>query len=53
MNGVDIAVIVIVCAAVAAVVGWFIYRKLKHKKIGCDCCGDCKCCDLCRKEDKK
>lgn len=55
MNGVDIAVIVFVCVAAAAVVGWFVYRKLKGKKIGCDCdCSSCGGCTLCHKdEDKK
>ncbi len=53
MNGVDIAVIVIVCVAVAGVIGWFIYRKVKHKSIGCDCgCNGCTMCDKCKKENK-
>ena len=54
MNGVDIAVIVIVCAAVAAVAGWFIYRKVKHKNIGCDCgCGSCSGCSACNHKDEE
>lgn len=53
MNGVDIAVIVIVCVAAACVIGWFIYRKVKHKSIGCDCgCNGCTMCDKCKKENK-
>lgn len=56
MNGVDIAVIVIVGIAVLGVVGWLIYRKIKHKGGGCDCgCGSCNGCTLCNKsrEDKQ
>lgn len=47
MNGVDIAVIVTVCFAVAAVIGVIVYRKIKHKGgCGCDCgCGGCTLCD--------
>ncbi len=44
MNPVDIAVIVIVCVAVAAVVGYLIYRKVKHKGGCCDCSGGCSSC---------
>lgn len=47
MNGVDIAVIVIVSVAVVAVVGWLIYRKVKHKGGCCDC--GCNGCDMCEK----
>lgn len=43
MNPVDIAVIVIVCAAVLGVVGYLIYRKIKHKGGCCDC-SDCASC---------
>lgn len=51
MNPVDIAVIVLVSVAVAGVVGWFIYRKLKHKSVGCDCgCSSCSMCDKCNKD---
>ena len=53
MNGADIAVIVVVCAAVAAVAGWFIYRKIKHKNIGCDCGCGCNGCTLCNKGKKE
>ena len=53
MNGVDIAVIVIVCVAVAVVAGWFIYRKLRHKSIGCDCGCNCEGCTHCHKEEDK
>ncbi len=49
MNGWDIAVLVIVCVAVAAVAGWLIYRKVKHKGGCCDCgCGGCSSCDKCK-----
>lgn len=42
MNGVDIAIIVVVCAAFAAAVGFLIYRKVKHKGGCCDCgCEHC------------
>ena len=52
MNGVDIAVIVIVSVAVVGVIGWFIYRKIKHKGIGCDCgCNSCPHCDKCNKQN--
>lgn len=55
MNGIDIAVIVIVSVAVLGVIGWFIYRKVKHKSIGCDCgcgCNGCTLCDKGKKENK-
>ncbi|MDE5943843.1 MAG: FeoB-associated Cys-rich membrane protein [Clostridia bacterium] len=49
MNGWDIAILIVVCLAVAAVVGWLIYRKVKHKGGGCDCgCGGCTACDKCK-----
>ena len=51
MNPVDITVIVIVSVAVVAVVGWIIYRKVKHKSVGCDC--GCNGCTLCGKGKKK
>lgn len=47
MNGVDIAVIVVVSVAVLAAVGYLIYRKVKHKGGCCDCSscgGNCNCC---------
>ncbi len=47
MNGVDIAVIVIVCVAFAAAVGRLIYRKVKHKGGCCDC-GSCNGCTACK-----
>lgn len=57
MNPVDIAVIVIVCVAVGAVIGYFIYRKVKHKGSGCcDCggsCPSCGACPHCNAKDKK
>ncbi len=46
MNGVDIAVIVIVCVCVLASVGGIIYRKIKHKG-GCGC--GCEGCTMCSK----
>ena len=55
MGTVDIAVIVIVCVAVAGALGWLIYRKVKHKG-GCDCgCGGCSCsnCSACKGQDDK
>ncbi|MCI9407722.1 MAG: FeoB-associated Cys-rich membrane protein [Clostridia bacterium] len=48
MNVVDIVVIVAVSLAVLGVVGWIIYRKVKGKKIGCDC--DCSSCGGCGKK---
>ena len=54
MNGWDIAILVGVCAAFAAVVGWLIYRKIKHKGGGCDCGCGCNGCSKCGSaEDKK
>ena len=56
MGPVDIAVIVIVSVAVLGVIGWFVYRKLKHKSVGCDCGCGCNGCTLCNKgkeQDKK
>ncbi|HBN13078.1 MAG TPA: FeoB-associated Cys-rich membrane protein [Clostridiales bacterium] len=55
MNGIDIAVIVIVSVAVLGVIGWLVYKKVKHKSIGCDCgygCNGCTMCDKGKKEDK-
>lgn len=48
MGPVDIAVLVIVCVAVAAVSAYLIYRKVKHKGGGCDCGGGCEGCSACR-----
>lgn len=54
MNGWDIAILVGVSAAFAAVVGWLIYRKVKHKGGGCDCgCGGCTGCSKCNSEKNK
>ncbi len=50
MNGIDIAIIVIVVAVTATVVGYLVRRKIKGKPFdpGCDCCkGDCACCGKC------
>lgn len=46
MGPVDIAIVVAVSVAVAGVIGWLIYRKIKHKG-GCrDCgCSGCTACD--------
>ena len=53
MNPVDIAVIVIVSVAVLGVISWFIYRKIKHKGIGCDCgCSSCSGCTACGKHSE-
>lgn len=52
MNPVDIAVIVIVSVAVPGVIGWFIYRKLKHKGTGCGC-SSCSGCTACGKKPEK
>ena len=52
MNGIDIAIIVVVCVLFAAALGYIIYRKLRHK--GCCDCADCASCGACKKnEDKK
>ena len=54
MNAVDIAVIVIVSVAVLGVIGYIIYRKLKHKGIGCDCgCSSCSGCTACAGQHEK
>ncbi|MDE7453260.1 MAG: FeoB-associated Cys-rich membrane protein [Clostridia bacterium] len=54
MNGWEIAVLVIVCAAFAAAVGFMIYRKIKHKGGCCDCgCDGCTGCSKCKSDDKK
>lgn len=57
MGPVDIAVIVIVSVAVAAALGYIIYRKVKHKGGCCDCsdCSSCggTCPHCAPKEDKK
>ena len=51
MGAVDIAVLVIVCAAFVAAVGVIIYRKVT-KKGGCDCGCDC-CPHGCSCKNKK
>lgn len=54
MNGVDIAVIVIVSVAVIGIAAWLIYRKVKHKGGCCDCGCGCNGCTACGKnKDKK
>lgn len=54
MGPFDIIVVVVICAAFAAVVGTTIYRKIKHKGGGCDCgCEGCSMCDKCRSAQKK
>ena len=52
MGAVDIAIIVIVCVAVAGVIGWLIYRKVKHKG-GCDCGCGCNGCSACNGRKEK
>ena len=56
MGAFDIAVIVTVSVAFAAVVGIMIWRKVKHKG-GCDCgcgtCAGCAGCRACKNTDKK
>ena len=52
MGAVDIAVIVIVCVAVAGVIGWLIYRKVKHKG-SCDCGCGCNGCSACKGRKEK
>ena len=51
MNGLDIAIVVLVSVAVVSVIGLLIYRKVKHKG-GCADCGCCGCtaCNKCDKE---
>ena len=60
MNGVDIAVIVIVCVGFVLAAGYLIYRKVKKKGGCCDCGGSCsacgkggKGCPHCNGEEKK
>lgn len=49
MNGVEIAVIVIVSVAFVAALAGIIYKKIKHKG-GCDCgCDGCTHCGKCNK----
>ena len=51
MNGIDIAIVVIVAVAVVGVIGWLIYRKVKGKGGCCDCdCGGCTACDKYKKQ---
>ena len=52
MGAFDILVIVLVSAAVLAVIGTVIYRKIKHKGSSCGCgCSGCTMCSGCK--DKK
>lgn len=52
MNGVDIAVIVIVGLAVIGVAAYLIYRKVKHKG-GCSDCSSCnENCGYCKNRNK-
>lgn len=51
MNGLDIAIIVIVCVAFVAAAGFTIYKKIKRKGGCCDCCdcgGGCGDCGKCK-----
>ena len=53
MSPFDVVVIVAVSVAVVAVVGWLIYRKVKHKG-GCDCgCSGCSACARNNKSNKE
>lgn len=54
MGAFDIAVIVAVSVAFAAVVGIMIWRKVKHKGgCGCGTCAGCAGCRACKNTDKK
>lgn len=50
MNGFDIAVLITVCVAFAAVVGVIVYRKIKRKSGGCGC--DCASCGKCNRKKR-
>lgn len=51
MGPFDIAIVVIISVAVVGVIGWLIYRKVKHKGGCCDCgCSGCTACDKCKKD---
>lgn len=50
MNSVDIVVTVVIAVAVVGVIGWLVYRKVKHRGGCCDCNG-CTACDKYKKED--
>ena len=54
MTPLDISVIVIVFVAFVAVVGWLIYKKVKHKGGGCGCgCEGCPHAGNCKGGAKK
>ena len=53
MGACDIIVLVVISAAVVGVLGYLIYRKVKHKGGCCDCgCSGCTACDKGKKEGK-
>lgn len=48
MSPFDIVIIVLISAAVVAVAGACIYRKVRHKGSGCSCgCEGCPSCGAC------
>ena len=55
MGALEIAIIVVVCAAFAAAVGTIIYKKVTHKGgcCGCDCGRGCAFCAQRKNADKK
>ena len=53
MNAFDIIVIVTVSVAVAAIIGWMIYKKVKHKGSCTDCGCGCSACPHNRDCDSK
>ena len=51
MGACDIIVTVVLSVAVVGVIGWLIYKKVKHKGGCCDCgCSSCTACDKCSKD---
>lgn len=53
MNGIDIAVIVLVSVSAIAVLGVLIYKKIKRKGGCCGCGEGCAYCSGCDKSKKK
>ena len=52
MKPIEIVIIVAAVVFVCSVVGWSIYKKVKHKGSCCDCCSQCSHCSECVKENK-
>ena len=52
MEPIEIVIIVAAVVFVCSVVGWSIYKKVKHKGSCCDCCSQCSHCCECVKENK-